>query len=152
MKRRLQISTVKKEVRNKNMMNETKNKMISRLLEWNFKVYKRTLFQLWSYTFTIAGLMRNLAPAFMALLASLAFKTVPTWKIPRSFKAIPISLLMTWGKRIFEKIKELEHSDHSIEHCQDRMCVRTSKASSDICVMPLPEVLLSIFAEKIERY
>lgn len=32
-------------------------------------------------TITIAGLIRNFAPAFMAFLASIAFKTVPTCKI-----------------------------------------------------------------------
>lgn len=38
------------------------------------------MWQLLKDTITIAGLMRNFAPAFMAFLASLEFKTVPACK------------------------------------------------------------------------
>jgi hypothetical protein len=50
------------------------------------------------HTFTIAGLIRNLAPEFIALLASSTFSTVPTCRIlavsENSRKTILINLYL----------------------------------------------------------
>jgi hypothetical protein len=54
------------------------------LMGYNPRLHVTAEFKM--HTFTIAGLIRNLAPAFIAFLASSTFKTVPTCRILNIFR------------------------------------------------------------------
>lgn len=66
-----------------------------------------------AYTFTVAGLIRNLAPAFIADLASSAFKTVPTC-FSSYVKITSGAMLVTDNKHIFYTISGIVFLIHGL--------------------------------------